>query len=271
MRGVWVATVLNLDYPAFPTISSEELSSQADQILDNAASYGFNTIFLQVRPCSDAFYDSKFYPWSAYLTGKQDTAPDSGFDPLAYWIQGAHNRGMESHAWINPFRVARSTDEWEHLSENSPAILHPEWVIEYNDEYYFDPALPEVRQLIIDVAVEIAEHYDIDGIHMDDYFYPGSDFNDTDSFGLYGRSFSDIGEWRRNNVNILVGWLSIALHKLKPNIEFGISPGGIWASSSLEPDGSNTSSTNSSYRNQYADSRLWVKAGWVDYIAPQIY
>lgn len=111
MRGVWVATVLNLDYPTSPTVSSTELASQADQILSNAASYGFNTIFLQVRPCSDAFYDSKFYPWSAYLTGKQNMPPDSGFDPLTYWVQSAHKRGMELHAWINPFRIARSADE----------------------------------------------------------------------------------------------------------------------------------------------------------------
>lgn len=150
-------------------------------------------------------------------------------------------------------------------------MLHPEWVIEHNGSYFFDPALPEVRQLIIDGAVELAENYDIDGIHMDDYFYPGPDFNDADSFAFYGSSFSDIGEWRRNNINILVGWLSIALHKASPNIEFGISPSGIWASSSLEPDGSNTLSTNSSYHNQYADSKLWVKSGWIDYIAPQIY
>lgn len=198
-------------------------------------------------------------------------APDSGFDPLAYWINGAHTRGIELHAWINPYRITRTTEEWECLSDTSPARQHPEWVVKYEENYYFDPALPEVRQLIVDSTEELLSNYNIDGIHLDDYFYPGPDFNDASSFALYGDDFTNIGGWRRDNVNQLVEALSHIVHQVNPNAEFGISPNGIWASSDLEPGGSANHSTNSSYRNQYADSKLWVENEWVDYIAPQIY
>lgn len=271
MRGVWVATVFNLDYPAAPTTSSAELSRQADMILDYTKACGFNAIFLQVRPCSDAIYDSDLYPWSAFLTGTQGTAPDSGFDSLTHWVNGAHARGMELHAWINPYRITKSAADWENLSADSPAKSHPEWVVYHNGNYYFDPALPQVRRLIIDGAVELTAKYDIDGIHMDDYFYPGKDFNDAASFAAYGGGFTDIGDWRRNNVNTLVQEMDSALHLINPDIQFGISPVGIWASRSLHPEGSATTNPYSSYYNLYADSKKWVEEGWVDYIAPQIY
>lgn len=271
MRGLWVSSVINLDYPSKPTTSAEELRNQADKILDNAQACGFNAIFLQVRPCADALYQSKIYPWSIYLTGQQGTAPNAGFDPLAYWVEGAHQRGMELHAWINPYRITKTAAEWDKMAASSPAKQHPEWTVVYKDNYYFNPALPEVRQLVIDGAVEMAQNYAIDGVHMDDYFYPGTDFDDAASFAAMGGSFSDIGDWRRDNVNKLVQGLDEALHKVRADIQFGISPAGIWASSNMHPEGSATTSTYSSYYSMYADSRQWVKAGWVDYIAPQIY
>ena len=271
MRGIWVATVSNLDYPVAPTASSEELARQADMILDYSKACGFNAVFLQVRPCSDAFYASDLYPWSAYLTGVQGNAPDSGFDPLTYWVNGAHARGMELHAWINPYRITKTAADWERLSAASPAIQHPDWVVYHNGNYYFDPALPKVRQFLIDGAAELAAKYDIDGIHMDDYFYPGTDFNDAASFAAYGNGFTNISDWRRNNVNLLIQGMDEVLHNIDPDIQFGISPAGIWASRSLHPAGSATTSTYSSYFSLYADSKQWVEAGWVDYIAPQIY
>ncbi len=271
MRGLWVSSVINLDYPSQPTTSADELRSQADKILDNAKACGFNAIFLQVRPCADAIYPSKIYPWSIYLTGQQGVAPNASFDPLAYWVEGAHQRGMELHAWINPYRITKTAAEWDKMAASSPAKQHLEWTIVYKDNYYFNPALPEVRQLVIDGAVEMAQNYAIDGVHMDDYFYPGTDFDDAASFAELGAGFSDIGDWRRDNVNQLVQGLDKALHQVRADLQFGISPAGIWASSNLHPEGSATTSTYSSYFNMYADTRLWVKSGWLDYIAPQIY
>ena len=271
MRGIWVSTVINLDYPAAPTASEQELKKQADEILDNAAALGFNTVFLQVRPCADAFYQSDLYPWSIYLTGTQCEAPENDFVPLAYWVAGAHQRGLELHAWINPYRVTRAAAEWDKLAADNPAKMHPEWVVKYKDNYYFDPGIPAVRQLVIDGVEELLENYAVDGIHMDDYFYPGTDFDDAATYAKYGAGFADIGDWRRDNVNQLVQGLHKFMEKNAPKADFGISPAGIWASKTLNPAGSNTTSTYSSYYNMYADTKLWVEEGWLDYIAPQIY
>lgn len=201
---------------------------------------------MQVRPCSDALYQSELYPWSAYLTGKQGAAPDNGFDPLDYWVAESHKRNLELHAWINPCRITCRPSEWDALAEESPARQHSDWTIAYQDNYYFDPALPEMRRFIIDGAVEIAKNYEVDGIHMDDYFYSGADFNDAHSYAVYGGDFKNIEDWRCNNVNLLIQGLSESLHKVDPDIEFGISPAGIWASSTLNPEGSKTTSTYSS-------------------------
>lgn len=271
MRGVWVASVENLDYPAVPTVSAEELRAQADAVLDGADKSGFNAVFLQVRPCSDALYPSEIYPWSCYLTGQQGVAPDSDFDPLAYWVSEAHRRGLELHAWINPYRIARDASEWENLAEGSPARQRPDWVVQYGEGYYFNPGLPEVRELVISGVMEMIKKYQVDGIHLDDYFYPGADFNDGGTYAAYGTEFPDIGDWRRNNVNLLVSGLDASIHEVNPELEFGISPSGIWASNTMHPEGSATTSSFSSYFSLYADSRTWVREGWVDYIAPQLY
>lgn len=268
--GVWVSTVINLDYPTKPTADVVTLKAEADEILDNAAELGFNAVFLQVRPCADALYASAVYPWSLYLTGDQNLAPADDFDPLAYWVDGAHKRGMELHAWINPYRITRAAAEWDKLSENHPAKLHPDWVVNYKNNYYFDPSLPEVRRLVTDGAVEIVENYDVDGIHMDDYFYPGTDFDDSAAYAAYDGDM-DLSDWRRDNVNKLVSGLYKAIKAADKTVDFGISPAGIWASKTLNPLGSDTTSTYSSYYGAYADTRSWVKDGWLDYIAPQIY
>lgn len=272
MRGVWVSSVYNLDYPVKPTTNADTLRAEADRILDNCVKWGLNAVFLQVRPSSDALYKSDVFPWSKYLTGKQGMAPEDGFDPLAYWVKAAHKRGLELHAWINPYRITKGKQaEWDSLVGSHPAKQHPEWAIQYTDQnYYFDPGLPEVRELVVRGAVEIAEKYEIDGLHMDDYFYPGKDFPDAKTYAAYGGGFSNLADWRRDNVNQLVRTLDDALHDVRRDIAFGISPSGIWANKSTDPRGSNTSG-NEHYSANYADSLYWIENGLVDYIIPQIY
>ncbi|MDP4095071.1 MAG: family 10 glycosylhydrolase, partial [Bacillota bacterium] len=276
LRGLWVASVVNIDYPSKPTTDSETLKSEALKVLDYAKDMGFNAVFLQVRPTADALYKSSYFPWSKFLTGKQGTAPDSGFDPLDFWVTEAHKRGIELHAWINPYRITKNTSSepnynYAALDPSNPAILHPNWVVKYSDgNLYFDPGIPEVRKYIIDAAVEIINNYNVDGIHLDDYFYPGKDFNDKETYKKYGAAFSNVDDWRRDNVNRLVGDLSSAIKTTGKKVSFGISPFGIWANKKTNPSGSDTNGMQS-YYDQYADTRKWVKDGLLDYIAPQIY
>lgn len=272
MRGVWVSSVYNLDYPSSPTTDPDKLRAEADEILDNCVKWGLNAVFLQVRPSGDALYKSDLFPWSKYLTGSVGTAPQDGFDPLEYWVEAAHKRGLELHAWINPYRITRSKDtEWNSLPSTHPAKMNPDWVVKYSDgNYYFNPGIPEVRDLVTRGAVEIVQNYDVDGLHMDDYFYPGTDFNDAATYQKYGSSFSNIADFRRDSVNQLVAQLDTAVHNIDPDIQFGISPSGIWANKSTDPRGSNTNGSEH-YVSSYADSLYWIENGLVDYIIPQIY
>ncbi len=271
MRGVWVSTIYNIDYPSAQGLSVDALKSEADTVLDNIAAMGLNTVFLQVRPSADALYPSKIFPWSRYISGTVGQAPDGDFDVLAYWVEGAHSRGLQLHAWINPYRITKDgQSEWDSLPENSPAKQHPEWVVEYEDNYYFNPGLSAVQQLVVDGAAEIVKNYDVDGIHLDDYFYPGTDFDDSATFSRYGSDFSDIGDWRRDNVNTLIASLDETLHEIDPELSFGVSPAGIWDNKANNPKGSETNG-RSSYREIYCDSVEWIKKGTVDYICPQLY
>ena len=272
MRGVWVSSVYNLDYPSSPTTDPDKLRAEADEILDNCVKWGLNAVFLQVRPSGDALYKSDLFPWSKYLTGSVGTAPQYGFDPLEYWVEAAHKRGLELHAWINPYRITRGKDtEWNSLPSTHPAKMNPDWVVKYSDgNYYFNPGIPEVRDLVTRGAVEIVQNYDVDGLHMDDYFYPGTDFNDAATYQKYGSSFSNIADFRRDSVNQLVAQLDTAVHNIDPDIQFGISPSGIWANKSTDPRGSNTNGSEH-YVSSYADSLYWIENGLVDYIIPQIY
>ena len=191
-------------------------------MLDNIAAMGLNTVFLQVRPSADALYRSGLFPQSRYVSGTCGASPDGGFDVLAYWVEGAHERGLQLHAWINPYRITRNgREELDALPESSPARQHPEWVVEYDGNYYFNPGLPAVQQLVMDGAAEIVRNYDVDGIHLDDYFYPGTDFNDAETFARYGANFSSIDNWRRDNVNTLIASLDETLHTLDPELSFG--------------------------------------------------
>ena len=273
MRGIWVSTVMNLDYPSVKTTDAATLKSEADKILDNIKAMNMNTVFLQVRPCGDAFYKSDIFPWSSYISGTQGVAPAGGFDPLEYWVSAAHARGLELHAWINPYRITRGGDtEWNSLSADNPAKGdYADCVVKYSDgNYYYDPGKPKSVDLIVKGALEIVKNYDVDGIHMDDYFYPGTSFNDDASWNSYGSGYSDKSAWRRDNVNKLVAELDTKLHQADSSLRFGISPQGIWANSTTMPNGSATKGSEA-YTQKFADCLAWINAGTIDYIAPQIY
>ena len=234
---------------------------------------GMTDIFLQVRPAGDAFYKSKYFPWSKYLTGQQGMAPENGFDVLKYWVDKCHENDLKLHAWINPFRITKSRDkEFESLDKYNPARNHKDWVVKYEKDgnYYFDPAIPEVRKLIVNGALEIINNYDVDGLHLDDYFYPGKDFDDKKSVETYGKNFIDVDDFRRDNINKLISELNRQLHKSNKNIRFGISPFGIWANKKTHPDGSDTNGLES-YNNLYCDTLHWINNDMIDYIATQLY
>ena len=271
MRGVWVSTVYNIDYPSAQGLTADQLRSEADTMLDNIAQMGLNTVFLQVRPSADALYDSDIFPASRYVSGTVGQAPDGDFDVLAYWVEAAHARGLQLHAWLNPYRITKDgQSEYDALPDDSPAKQHPEWTVVYEDNYYFNPGLPAVQELVVDGAAEIVQNYDVDGIHLDDYFYPGTEFADEATFARYGKDFDDIGDWRRNNVNELIAALDETLHEIDPTLSFGVSPAGIWDNKASNPKGSDTNG-RSSYAEIYCDSVEWIKRGKVDYICPQLY
>ncbi len=270
MRGVWVATVFGLDYPSGYTEREDELKDRIDDIMEDCAKAGFNTVFFQVRPACDAFYKSEIFPWSKYLTGEQGKAPENGFDPLSYAVSSAHKRNMELHAWINPYRVTVSAGEENGFSKDNPAKVHSEYTITHTDgKIYLNPGLDEVLRLITDGAVEIVKNYDVDGIHIDDYFYPGGDFADGEAYAKYGNGKS-LDDWRRDNVTRMIKSLNDAIHKERGDVMFSVSPSGIWANKETKAEGSATNGSES-YTKAYADTRLWVKEELIDCIIPQIY
>ena len=274
-RGVWVATVTNIDWPSKRTLSVEELKKEALNIIELHHKMGMNTIILQVRPSGDAIYPTNLAPWSVYLTGKQGNAPEGGFDPLKFWVDECKKRNIELHAWINPFRASlHSTDS---LTENHPARLHPEWVVEYNGKLYFDPGIPEVRHHLTEVIRELVRNYDIAAIHIDDYFYPypATGFIFKDSASYEARSEEErhlsIHDWRRSNTDKFIMEASAAIHAEKAYVKFGISPFGVWRNKSEDPRGSDTRAGVTSYDHLYADVVKWAHQGWIDYVIPQIY
>lgn len=276
LRGIWVASVYNIDYPDYGTTDPAKLRAQAIEILDNVEAMGLNAVFLQVRPTADALYDSKYFPWSKYLTGTQGVAPSGGFDPLEFWIEEAHARGIQIHAWINPYRITKNDtgriqDAWDSLTDDHIAKKRRDLVVEHTDgNLYFNPGMPEVANIIAAGVLEIIQNYDVDGIHFDDYFYPSTSFNDSSAYALYGKGYASLADFRRASVTEMVRTVSELIDRIDPSVEFGISPFGIWANASSNPLGSATRG-NQSYYAHYADSRLWVKEELVDYIMPQIY
>ena len=266
MRAAWVSTVYNLDWPKTKNNATKQ-KQELTQLMDKLKGCGINTIVLQVRPESDTLYKSSINPWSKYLTGTQ--GKDPGYDPLAFAIQEAHKRGMELHAWMNPYRVTSSGTNLNSLVSSHPARKNPSWVIKYNNKMYYDPGNPAVVDYLVKTVKEVVDKYDVDGIHFDDYFYPSSSFPDDASYKAYGKG-QDRNNWRRENVNTLLKKVK-AVVNTRSGCEFGVSPFGIWRNKSADcPDGSETSGSQS-YYNMLADSRTWIRKGYVDYIVPQIY
>lgn len=275
MRGIWVATVSNIDWPSSNTLKTKEQKREATELLDHIKSLGFNTVFLQIRPASDALYASTLEPWSRVLTSKADQAPKPFYDPLQFWIDEAHQRGIELHAWINPYRAAMNANN--PLPDNHPAKTHPDWFLTYGGKLYFDPGRPESKQHINEVVKEIITNYEVDGIHMDDYFYPypiaGIEFPDSLSYKKYGKpNFPNAkDDWRRENVNQTIESLHQTIKTEKPWIAFGISPFGVWRNQADDLRGSDSQAGATNYDHLYADILKWMENGWMDYVAPQIY
>ncbi|MFT3740210.1 MAG: family 10 glycosylhydrolase [Breznakibacter sp.] len=273
MRGLWVATVKNIDWPSKPDLPGDEQQKEAIAILDNARSLNFNAIFLQIRPASDAFYQSSLEPMSMYLTGTSGQNPNPFYDPLAFWIEQAHARGLELHAWINPYRGNMSVND--KLDGSHPINQRPGWFISYNGRQQYDPGNPECREHIAAVVDEIVANYSIDGIHLDDYFYPypkaGEEFNDTATFARYNPKNLSKPDWRRENVDQTIQLLQHTIKNRKPYLPFGVSPFGVWRNKADDLLGSDTRAGITNYDMLYADILLWLREGWIDYVAPQIY
>ncbi|HEX9129815.1 MAG TPA: family 10 glycosylhydrolase [Gemmatimonadaceae bacterium] len=275
-RGVWVASVENIDWPSQPGLSTQEQKDELLGILDRAVALRLNAVILQVRPAADALYASPYEPWSEYLTGRMGRAPNPWYDPLEFAVTEAHKRGLELHAWFNPYRArhpsARSAPSPNHIS-----VTHPELVKRYGSMLWMDPGEPAVRDQTVAVVLDVVQRYDIDGVHIDDYFYPYKEkdrrgrtieFPDANSWRKYRRSGGGLSrdDWRRANVDSLIHQVYVRIKAAKPWVKFGISPFGVWRPGNPPQIGG-----FDSYAELYGDSRKWLLNGWADYFTPQLY
>ncbi|MGW3625065.1 glycoside hydrolase family 10 protein [Streptomyces sp. NPDC000880] len=271
-RGMWLATVANRDWPSVGGLTADEQCAELLDHLDAAVARKLNAVVFQVRPAADALWPSPHEPWSQYLTGEQGQHP--GWDPLGTAVREAHLRGLELHAWFNPYRVATHSDP-SRLVENHPARVHPEWVLPYGGKLYYNPGIPEVRTFVQDAMMDAVSRYDIDAVHFDDYFYPypvaGQVFDDDETYARYGADFPDKAAWRRDNIDRLVSEMADRIKKAKKDVAFGISPFGVWRNVATDPLGSDTTAGVQTYDNLHADTRKWIKKGWIDYVVPQLY
>lgn len=276
MRGVWVATVSNIDWPSRPGLPTDEQKRELLAILDRAAELHLNAVVLQVRPAADALYASSLEPWSEYLTGEMGKPPSPFWDPLEFAVAQAHARGLELHAWFNPYR-ARHPSARSAISPNHISVTHPELVRKYGTHLWMDPGEPAVREHTVRVILDVVRRYDIDGVHLDDYFYPYSEndasgrkieFPDSESYARYRAAGGTLAldDWRRDNVDQLVHALYVGIKALKPTVKFGVSPFGIW-----RPGFPGQIKGFDAYAQLFADSRKWLANGWVDYWTPQLY
>jgi uncharacterized lipoprotein YddW (UPF0748 family) len=281
-RGMWLTTVYNRDWPG-PGLDPAGQRKELLALLDVAVAHRLNAVILQVRGLADALWPSPHEPWAKCLTGSQGRDP--GWDPLDFAVREAHLRGLELHAWANPYRIATHPDP-ARLVPTHPARLHPDWVVPYGKSLFYNPGLPEVRRFVQDAMLDAVARYDVDGFHFDDYFYPypvrGQTFHDDDAFARHGAGFPDRGAWRRENINLLVRESAQRIKELNRSpladgstrerrVRFGVSPFGIWRNRATDPEGSDTRGAAQSYDDIYADTRTWVREGWIDYIAPMIY
>ncbi|MEU5901752.1 MULTISPECIES: family 10 glycosylhydrolase [Streptomyces] len=272
LRGMWLASVVNRDWPSKPGLPAAQQRSELLAFLDSAVNRRLNAVVFQVRPTADALWPSPYEPWSEYLTGVQ--GKDPGWDPLGTAVHEAHRRGLELHAWFNPFRIANHTDP-SRLVATHPARVHPDWVVPYGGKLYYNPGLPAVRRFVQDAMLDAVRRYPIDAVHWDDYFYPypvaGQVFDDDDAFERYGGGFPDRASWRRDNIDRLVREMARRVKKARARTQFGISPFAVWRNIATDPTGSDTRAGVQTYDDLYADTRGWVKKGWIDYIVPQVY
>lgn len=272
MRGVWLATVANRDWPSRPGLSAAEQRAELIAHLDAAVRNRLNTVILQVRPTADALWPSPYEPWSACLTGTQGVDP--GWDPLGTAVTEAHARGLELHAWFNPYRVAVHTDPTR-LAATHPARENPGWVVPYGGKLYYNPGLPEVRAFVEDAMLDAVRRYPVDAVHFDDYFYPypvaGQTFEDDTAYDTHGGAFPDRAAWRRDNIDRLVRETAARIKEIRPGTRFGISPFGVWRNATADPLGSDTRAGVQTYDDLHADTRRWARENWIDYICPQLY
>ncbi len=274
-RAAWVASVLNIDWPNKKGLPVAEQKAQFIQLLDFLKGLGMNAVIVQIRPAADAFYPSPYEPWSEFLTGKQGQPPSPYYDPLYFMIEETHKRGMEFHAWLNPYRAVFNVNNSD-ISSNHITRQHPEWFITYGHTKLFNPGLPEVVDYVSAVVRDIVKRYDIDAIHMDDYFYPyriaGKEFADNAAYLKYGKPKGlQKDDWRRSNCDSIIRRIHQVILEEKPLLKFGISPFGVWRNKSRDPQGSDTRAGQTNYDDLYADILLWLKEGWIDYVAPQLY
>jgi len=274
-RAAWVATVANIDWPSTTTLTTDEQKKEAIAILDKVKSLNMNAVVFQVRPQADAMYKSELEPWSFYLTGEQGKAPEPFYDPLEFWVAEAHARGIELHTWYNPYRAAHSAMKGK-LSEKSIVKARPELVLKLGNKgyYWMNPALKGVQDHSVAVVMDVVKRYDIDGVHFDDYFYPypeyndNKDFPDDKSWKAYQESGGKLArdDWRRDAVNTFIKRLYTEIKAAKPHVKFSISPFGIW-----RPGYPESIKGFDQYGVLYADAKLWLNEGWVDYFTPQLY
>jgi uncharacterized lipoprotein YddW (UPF0748 family) len=272
-RAAWVASVENIDWPSKKGLTTDMQKDEFIRLLEMHKRNGLNAVIVQIRPAADAMYPSPYEPWSEWLTGVQGKAPSPYYDPLQFMIEETHKRGMEFHAWCNPYRavfsIARSSISPTHITR-----LHPEWFLNYGGTMYFDPGNKEVQKYVTEVIRDIVRRYDIDALHFDDYFYPyriaGKEFPDYNSYMKYGNGLSH-EDWRRSNTDSIIVMLGNMIHQEKKYVKFGISPFCVWRNNSKDPEGSETQAGQTNYDDLYADILLWLKNGWIDYVAPQLY
>lgn len=272
-RGAWIATVDNIDWPSKGNFDPARQRAEFIAQLDMHKRNGLNAMIVQIRPATDAFYPSPHEPWSEWLTGKQGKAPSPFYDPLQFMIEETHKRGMEFHAWCNPYRAEFQIGK-SSIAANHVTKTHPEWFLSYGGKRYFDPGNKEAQEFVVKVIRDVVKRYNVDAIHFDDYFYPyriaGKEFPDNKSFAKYGNGL-ERDDWRRSNVDSIIVKLSTAIKEEKKYVRFGISPFGVWRNERDDPEGSATTAGQTNYDDLYADILLWLENGWIDYVAPQLY
>ncbi|MBT8226590.1 MAG: family 10 glycosylhydrolase [Dactylosporangium sp.] len=281
-RAMWITTVVNIDWPSRQGLDQATVKAEYLDWLEVARRNRFNAVIVMVRVAGDTFWPSPHEPWSQYLTGVR--GQDPGWDPLAFAVAEAHKRDLEFHAWFNPYRASLQAPggagtDLNQLAEGHPLRAHPEWAVAYpanpvRGRLYFNPGVPEARRFVENAMLDVVERYDVDAVHFDDFFYPypakGEDFPDDATFAAHGEGFVDKNAWRRGNVDLMIKEMHQRIHELKPWVQFGVSPFGIWRNATADPLGSATSG-NQSYAANHADTKRWVEEGWLDYIVPQLY